>query len=227
VYLGFVGVMRFKGRYTIVNHDQVRTLYKEIVKTDKPLIICANHLTFIDSALIVWALGSLPWYLMNYKKFSWNLPAGDVFKKNFFYRIIGYIAKCIFIHRDGSKEHKTNVLAMCKHLLQSGEIVTIFPEGRRSRSGIFESEKMVYGVGKLVAEIGPSNILCIYLRSDKQKTYTNFPPIGSNFHVDMRVIETTAPSNDRDGYAVVVKKVSETIKSMETNYFKNHPAPQQ
>ena len=36
------------------------------------------------------SFGSSAWYFRNYRAFSWNLPAGDFFKKKFFFRVVAY-----------------------------------------------------------------------------------------------------------------------------------------
>jgi 1-acyl-sn-glycerol-3-phosphate acyltransferase len=79
------GLFRFMQGYRIENMAEIRREFKKIwaekERTGKPLVICANHLTFIDSALMIWALASNFWYLFNYRAFMWNVPAGDFFKK--------------------------------------------------------------------------------------------------------------------------------------------------
>lgn len=221
LYAVCVGLMKHKAGYKFKDLDAVRRRFAEIAAaSDTPLLVCANHLTFIDSALMIWAFGSNSYYLKNFSRFSWNLPAGDFFGKRLLYRFIAAISKCIFIHRDGSKEHKDSVLTVCMHLLRAGEVVTVFPEGKRSRSGRFDTEKLTYGTGKMIAQLGRCRVLCVYLRGDKQDTYTNYPPSGSTFHVDMDLLEV-APrqGRGRDAYKEIVDRIGTSIKGMEDRYF--------
>ena len=76
-----VAMMKYVRGYRIENMAEIRRQFKEIwIEKERgqyPLVICSNHLTFIDSALIIWALASNFWYLFNYRhlvpsKFSRN-----------------------------------------------------------------------------------------------------------------------------------------------------------
>lgn len=218
-------LMKIWRGYKIENLADIRRefqrIWKEKQRSNTPLIICANHLTFIDSALIIWALASNFWYLFNYKAFTWNLPAGDFFKKKLHYHLTLYLTKCIFLDRKGTPAHKNAVLNLCRYLLEKGNVVLIFPEGQRSRTGIFESERLRFGVGKIITSLENANVLCLYLRSDKQETFSNYPPKNSHFNLKMKLI---APSVSKEiskkrASLEVVKQIGETIKQMENEYF--------
>src|SRR5688572_12317933 len=80
-------MMRLRG-YRIEDIKALRKQFREITKEKKPLLICANHLTFIDSALLIWAFSSNFGYTFSFRRFPWNLPAGDFFKKKFHFRVV-------------------------------------------------------------------------------------------------------------------------------------------
>jgi 1-acyl-sn-glycerol-3-phosphate acyltransferase len=212
-------VMGWVVRYKIQNRDEIRKQFKEITKNNSPLIICSNHLTFIDSALLIWALGANSWYFFNYRFMSWNLPAGDVFKKKLYFRIILFLGKSIFIHRDGTKEHKEDVLSMAHDLIKKGQVFTIFPEGRRSRTGRFDTNHITFGTSKIIMSLGGCNILCTYIRSDKQQGYSNYPAIGSQFRPLLKLIKIEPTKTGRHGYAEVSEIISKEIKALEDQYF--------
>lgn len=221
--LPFCGLLaflfRFVGRYRIENQRELRALYRELAKDKRPLLICLNHLTFIDSALAIWAFGSNFWYQFHYAKFSWNLPAGDFFKKKLSHRTVAYLAKCLFIHRDGTKRHKSAVLDLCMRLLRQGEVVTIFPEGKRSRTGRFELERLTYGVGKVCMELRDCRVLCAYIRGDRQETFSNYPAKGSRFRIATQLITPATALEGRDGCADLTLQIARTIKGLEDQYF--------
>lgn len=220
LYAICVGLMKHKAGYRIARFHEVRRRFAELSSTgDGPLLICANHLTFVDSALMIWAFGSNGWYFRNFDKFSWNLPAGDFFKKKFIYRFVALVSKCIFIHRDGSKQHKDSVVSLCLHLLRGGEVVTVFPEGKRSRTGRFEPDQLTFGTGKMIAQLGRCRVLCVYLRGDKQDSFSNYPAPGSKFHFDMQLLEMTPRGHGREAYQEIVARIGSTIKGMEDKYF--------
>ena len=218
-------LMKYFRGYQIENMKEIRSQFREIweakQRDNSPLIICSNHLTFIDSALIIWALASNFWYLFNYRAFTWNLPAGDFFKKKLHYHLTLYLTKCIFLDRKGTPAHKNAVLNLCRYLLEKGNIVLIFPEGQRSRTGIFDNERLRFGVGKIITSLENAKVLCIYLRSDKQETFSNYPPKHSNFKLKMKLITPTISSeiSAKRASIEVVKEIGETIKNLENEYF--------
>ncbi len=210
--------------YQIDDKKKIRRQFKEIIKEKKPLIICSNHLTFIDSALIIWALAPNFWYQFNYKYFSWNLPAGDFFGKKRYYRTIAFLTKCIFIHRDATPAHHNEILSICKNLLLKREIITIFPEGKRSRSGLFEPSKMTYGVGKIIQNVPECRVLCVYVRGDKQESYSNYPLKNSHFYISMNLVTPNVELSGREGCSEIVGQIAKVIKNQEDEYFKTRCA---
>jgi 1-acyl-sn-glycerol-3-phosphate acyltransferase len=212
-------MMRYVGCYQIENMEELRKQFKVIAKNNSPLIIASNHLTFIDSTLIIWAMASNFWYFFNYRYFSWNLPAGDVFKKKWYFRIVAYLGKCIFIHRDGTKEHKDEIISLAHDLVKEGEILTIFPEGRRSRSGRFDVDHITFGVGKIIQSLGECNVLCLYIRGDKQAGHSNYPPRGSKFRPLIKLIKVKANSENRRAYLEIGVEIAKNIKELENKYF--------
>jgi hypothetical protein len=211
----------YKIQDLVVIRKQFKEIWDEKERLGAPLIICANHLTFIDSALIIWALASNFWYLFNYKAFTWNLPAGDFFKKKLHYHLTLYLTKCIFLDRKGSPAHKNAVLNLCRYLLEKGNVVLIFPEGQRSRSGIFDGERLRFGVGKIITSLENPQVLCIYLRSDKQETFSNYPPKNSHFKLKMKLIKPNIQSeiSKKRASIDVVKEIGATIKNLENEFF--------
>lgn len=216
--------MKYLRSYRIENISAIRKEFREIweqkERNKTPLIICANHLTFIDSALIIWALASNFWYLFNYRAFTWNVPAGDFFKKKLHYHAILYLTKCIFIDRKGSPAHKNSVLNLCRYLLAKGNVVLIFPEGQRSRSGKFDVNRLRFGTGKILTSLENAKVLCVYLRSPLQDSFSNYPPKRSRFQMRMKLIE---PCNDgaskKQASISAVRQIGEVIANMEKDFF--------
>lgn len=222
-------LMKYFRGYTIKDMAEIRAefrrIWEEKERTKTPLLICANHLTFIDSALIIWALASNFWYLFNYRAFTWNLPAGDFFKKKLRYHLTLYLTKCIFLDRKGTPAHKNAVLNLCRYLLEKGNVVLIFPEGQRSRTGTFDHERLRFGVGKIMTSLENARVLCIYLRGDKQENYSNYPPKNSVFDLKMKLIEPNAQGLPKKQASVeIVKQIGATIKQMENDYFERRNA---
>ena len=219
---GIIFIFKYVMGYKIEDVKNIRAQFQEILKDKNPLIICANHLTFVDSCLVIWALAPNYWYQFNYKHFSWNLPAGDFFGKKLRYRVIAFLSKCIFIHRDASPIHHNEILDICKDLLLKGEIVTIFPEGKRSRSGIFDPTKLTYGVGKIIQAVPNCRVLCVYVRGDKQETFSNYPLKNSSFYMKLKCITPKTNLQGREANGQIVNQIAQTIKTQEEEYFTNY-----
>ena len=219
-----VVLMKYLRGYRIENMAELRRQFNKIWREKEqggwPLIICANHLTFIDSALIIWALASNVWYLFNYRAFTWNVPAGDFFKKKLHYHAILYLTKCIFIDRKGSPAHKNAVLNLCRYLLAKGNIVLIFPEGQRSRDGRFDANRLRFGTGKILISLENARVLCVYLRSPSQETFSNYPPKGSRFSLNMKLIEPNIDGASKKQASIsAVKEIGAVIEKMENEFF--------
>lgn len=219
VYAAFWLALRIVGGYRIENLRAIRGQFAALASRSSPILICANHLTFVDSLLIVWALAPARFYARRYNHLSWNVPADDVFGRRWLCRAILRVTKCIPIDRNGSMRHKDRVLQLCAHLLAKGETVTIFPEGRRSRSGRFDPGRLATGVGKVVAHAGPCRVACVYMRAEGQDGYSDFPRRGSRFRLAMEVIEFGAVLPRPGAYRAITACIGETLARLEKRHF--------
>ena len=70
-----VAYMRFVAGYRIRDLARLRQEFQSLREEAKgPLLLCANHLTLIDSFLIMWALCSPLRLLQDVNSFAWNTP---------------------------------------------------------------------------------------------------------------------------------------------------------
>ncbi len=188
-----VGLMRFGFGWRIVELADVRRRYREIrAETDAPLVVCANHLTMLDSAVIAWALGSPWWYLTSYSSLPWNMPEWRNFGSSPIRRTLVYLMKCVPVVRGADRQAVARVLARIHHLLSRGEVVLIFPEGGRARSGRVEVENSAHGVGRLVGSLPGCRVLCVYARGEGQEVMSDIPARGETFHVRMSLLTPTS-----------------------------------
>jgi 1-acyl-sn-glycerol-3-phosphate acyltransferase len=59
--------LRFVGGYRLDRLAEVRRETREIrARGSAPLLVCANHLTMVDSFLITWALGNPLWFIFHF-----------------------------------------------------------------------------------------------------------------------------------------------------------------
>jgi 1-acyl-sn-glycerol-3-phosphate acyltransferase len=215
-----VFLLKYYFRFRIKEHKKHQKFYKNLVKNKKPLLIVSNHLTMIDSIILQYAFGSYLYYLLNFRSFPWNVPAQEVFAKNFLSKIFLFLVKCIPIDRKGSLDYHERMLNQIKYILTLKEPFIIFPEGGRSRKGIFDLENITYGVGRIIYDLKDINVLCVYLRGNKQETFTNLPEKDSKFYLDYQLI---TPKSEQKKRLLAEKELSlqigRTIKQLEDKYF--------
>lgn len=209
---------KFIKRYQIHDLKAVRQQFKQIKQsTPNGLLICPNHLTFLDSMILIWAFAN-PWsYFSHFRTLCWNLPKASHVKESRLYRAVCYIGKCILIEAD----IKASKLTMDKasYLLNKGQYVMVFPEGTRSNTGRINTENFIYGVGKLHLDSGLNQLLCVYLRGDSQTTATKMPRRSENFTVKLQLIEANSEEKGRRAMRSVATQMIDALVEMESNYF--------
>ncbi len=185
-------------------------------------LICANHLTLVDSAFIAFALLSFGGAILHYRRFPWNLPERRNFNRNPVDTILCYLMKCIPITRGGDREEVKRTLEKCDYLLSQGHSILVFPEGGRSRTGRIDVENYAYGVGRFVKNLDRMKIMCIYFRGDRQETYSSIPKPGDTFTMDVEVfeprrLEYNGLKAQRDYAGQIIRQLSR----MEERYFES------
>jgi hypothetical protein len=184
-----------------------------------PLLVCGNHLTMIDSALIAYALGSPAWYVLHFASLPWNVPDRNNFAAKPWQRALAYIYKCLPIERGGSREQVAGALARFTHLLRHGEVGLIFPEGRRSRSGRVEQENAAYGVGRIVKSVPGCRVLCVYLRGDAQHQYSNVPARGDTLRARIAWLEPKSDQSGVRGSLDIARQIVLRLAELERDHF--------
>ena len=106
-----------------------------------------------------------------------------------------------------------------RHLMRRGEVVLMFPEGGRSRSGRIDRESVAQGVGRLIKELGDCRVLCVYLRGDKQQSWSHVPAVGDTFSVATRVIEPRTELRGMRGSRDLASQVLDHLVEMEEAYW--------
>lgn len=183
-------LMRFGFRWRIRAAGASRALYARLLREDRrPLLVVANHLTMVDSALIAWGLGSAAGHVVRYRGLPWNVPEQSRVESAWLWRVLAYLVKCLPIPRGGDRRVVAQVLEHLGRLMRSGEVVLMFPEGGRSRTGRVDTESVAQGVGRLIQEVGDCRVLCVYLRGDAQASWSDVPARGDTFTLATRLVE--------------------------------------
>jgi hypothetical protein len=214
-----VALMRFGLGWRIEGTAAARRCYRDLRRAGSgPLLVCANHLTLIDSALVAWALGSPGWFLVHYAALPWNVPERRNFAGSLVSRVLVYVMKCVPVTRGGDRHEVAAVLARLVHLLARGETVLVFPEGGRSRTGRVEIDDAAYGVGRMIGALDRCRVLCVYLRGEHQDGFSDLPRRGERFHVRLAVVQPTSEHRGLRGARELSRQVVRTLAELERSH---------
>lgn len=186
-----------------------------------PLVICANHLTMIDSMLLGAVLFPTSHYMFSFRHLPWNLPEIQNFGRKFWVRIMCYLGKCVYVERAGSAASKDLTLAKVKFLMSENETILIFPEGGRSRTGRVNPELASYGVGSILQDFPDCSVLCVYLRGRGQESYSFFPKRRERFQCSVDLIKPRTAENGRRGSKDLTLQIMNTLKKLEDQCLAN------
>ena len=215
---GSVLTMRVIRNNRIEGVPQAREVYRRALATGRPTVICANHLTMVDSAYLHWALAPLSEYLIHYQRFSWNVAAVEHFDRNPFLKAITFLGKGVPIDRRGDDGHRKAVIASVRWLLAQGEVVTLFPEGTRSRSGRVEPQNLTYGIGQILLELERPQVLCAYLRGRRQQGATGVPAWGDTLDLKLELIEPATSLTGLRAVRDLSRQVMAKLQAMEIDW---------
>jgi 1-acyl-sn-glycerol-3-phosphate acyltransferase len=199
--------------------DEARRAYRALRGQGAPVLICANHLTLIDSALIAWALGSPGWYVRDFAALPWNVPEQRNFASTWPRRALAYVAKCVPIQRGGSRDAVAHTLNCFTYVVAAGDAGLLFPEAGRSRSGRVEVEGAAYGVGRVVKALPGCRVLCVYLRGDAQSGYSNLPARGDRLRVSVATLEPKSDHRGLRGSRDIARQIATKLFEMEQEHF--------
>jgi 1-acyl-sn-glycerol-3-phosphate acyltransferase len=211
--------MRCMG-YRVRNLKQVRNQVGELYeKHGGPWIVCPNHLTMIDSMILAYAMAPMYRYMIDYRRLPWNLPERANFQRNIFLALLCYLTKCIPVSRGGDRRKVKSTMDKCAFLLERGESLLIFPEGKRSRTGRVDRETFSYGVGRFISHSPNCGVMCIYLRGDGQKTYSNLPQFGECFTIQIEAFKPVMEGRGLKKQRECARQIVERLALMEKDYF--------
>ena len=220
-----VSILLMKGLlgYRIENLRAFRRKIAELLREKKgPVIVCPNHLTMIDSLILVWAM-TPPWKaLAKPESFPWNTPE----KKNFSHvpvlRFFCYLGKCLPVIRQGTAEQTKKFLDKLRDLMGRKQSLMMFPEGARSPSGRVDTENYSYGVGKVLEDVKADgmkpNVLVMYLRGRKQNGKSWIPRRGERFFVDVEPLEPSTTSKGLRAQRDLSQQIIQKLAAMEQAY---------
>lgn len=212
--------MRFGLRWKIEGLADARRAFRAIWGDGRtPVLVCANHLTLVDSALIAWSLGSPWWLVKHFAALPWNVPERRNFAASRVQRVLVYLMKCVPITRGSDRREVAAVLDRLAWLMRRGETVLIFPEGGRSRSGRIDAADATYGPGRLVAELPGCKVACVYLRGERQTSYGDLPARGERFRVQVSCITPAPRKPGLRGSVEISREILTELARLERRHF--------
>ncbi len=218
-YYGIVGWLRYR-RYRVPDLSRLRAEFAALDRGRRgPLLVCANHITLVDSLVIQWALAPGWRLLVRPRWFIWNLPDRHNISATWFLRTLGYLGKCVPVLREGPPEEARRTLEKVAFLLARGQSVLVFPEGGRSRIGHVDLDRVMYGVGRMLQQAPGARVLCVYARGIGQREHSDYPRPGETFFVRLSAF---APSTAHQGIRAdrdLAMQIVGRLVEMEQEYF--------
>jgi 1-acyl-sn-glycerol-3-phosphate acyltransferase len=215
-----IGIMKFGFRWRIEGTAETRRVFAQLRQDSKsPILVCGNHLTMLDSALIAWALAGPSRFLRDYGSLPWNTPERDNFASTWWKRIAVYLIKCVPIERGGDRRAVGAVLNKLVWLMKRGEVALVFPEGGRSRVGRVDTEAVTYGVGRIVKALPGCRVVCVYLRGENQESWSALPRRGDRFQVQAEAFEPKTDQKGMRGSLDINRQILTRLAKMEQRHF--------
>jgi 1-acyl-sn-glycerol-3-phosphate acyltransferase len=214
-----VGAMRLVAGWRIEGMREARAEFRRVRRESRAgLLICANHLTMVDSFAIAWALAPAWWYVTHFGSLAWNTPEVTHFAATWYTRAATWLVKCVPVLRGGDRGEIGTVLAKVGWLLTRGETALVFPEGGRSRLGRVDVGASTYGVGRLIKQSG-CRVLCVYLRGDHQEGFSTAPVRGERFRVQAQAFEPKSDKGGLRGSLELSQQILRKLAEMEQRHF--------
>lgn len=192
-------------------------------RREGPVILAPNHLTMIDSLLLIWAMTPAWKALVKPRAFPWNTPEKRNFAHNAILRFFCYIGKCLPVVRQGPPQKTKVFLDKIKVLLARGQSLMMFPEGKRSTTGRVDTSNFAYGIGKIIDDLRQEGlkpkVLCLYLRGRRQFGKSTVPPRGDRFFIDADLVEPKTPHSGLRAARDLATQIVHRLAGMEEAYF--------
>lgn len=213
-------LIRLAFRWRIEGLADLRRQYRQLrAESGAPLLICPNHLTLLDSAVVAYALGSGGFYLRHYDALPWNVPERRNFASVWWQRALVWLMKCIPVERGGDRRAVAETLDRVLFVLERGDAVLVFPEGQRGRGARIDAGVNTYGVGRLIKSLPGCRVLCVYARGEKQQAWSALPARDQDFRVRLECFEPKTDLRGLRGSVDLTRQVLLRLADMERRHF--------
>jgi hypothetical protein len=221
------GLIRWFFRWRIEGVEETRRAFRKLrSESQAPILVCPNHLTMLDSFLVAHALASPSWHLLHFgSSMPWNVPERRNFASTWWKQVLVYVMQCIPIVRGGDRNEVARVFARLETVLGNGNPVLVFPEGQRSRTGRVDQSASTYGVGRLVKSQPGCRVLCVYLRGEKQGSWSDRPASDQRFRVTLECFEPKTDHRGLRGSVDLSRQILSRLAILEEAHFERFPRP--
>ena len=214
-----LALFHWRWRYSGIDVAAVRQRFVDLRASHPgPMLLCTNHLTLIDSIVQGALLMSLPRYLTHVSALAWNLPERKNFNQTLAWRLACYLGRCIPVTRGGTLDQRKMAEARMRYVLERGDIISIFPEGTRSRDGRVDAENFSYASGQLLGLVPDTTVVCVYLRGTRFGGFSDYPRRGERFHIDVSLLQPSSTAKGRRAARDYSRQIIERLVEMETAY---------
>jgi len=132
-----------------------------------------------------------------------------------------YFGKCIHVQRSQGNLKKQNLIQKIDYFKNKKQVISLFPEATRSRSGRVIPEQTSYGAGEIIQRLPNIKVLCLYLRGTNQEKYSDFPRRGTCFRALFKEISPQSDLSGRKMQKDLSLQIIGHLKAMEEEYFAN------
>jgi hypothetical protein len=211
-----VALMRWRHGWRILDAGATRREFARLRRESSgPLLVCANHLTMVDSFLIALALGGPWWYVTHFSSLPWNTPEREIFARTRWLRIATWLMKCILVSRGGDRREVGRSLERLVWVMSQGDVGLVFPEGGRSRTGRVDVTATTYGVGRVVKSLPGCRVLCVYLRGEGQQSFSDAPARDERFRVRLASLEPKSEHAGLRGSLEITRQILARLAALE------------
>lgn len=206
----------------VLNRTEVRDK-QHLQRAAPPFLFVSNHVSMLDDAFIG-PLVFFPRALWSVRFIPYHTPEKKNFFRGPFFSFIMWAAKCIPFTR-GSGVFQPGMEKVIR-LLKRRNVVHIYPEGTRTRTG--EIGKGKIGVGRIVRETGVKVVPCYHQGLEQVLPIGCRIPqsgkrvriiVGEALHFD----EYMSQSNTPKTWQMIADRIIEAIKQLQSKMIGEEP----
>jgi 1-acyl-sn-glycerol-3-phosphate acyltransferase len=177
---------------------RIRVEGREHLPARGPVIVAANHRSFLDSVFI-------PLVIPRRVTFVAKAEYFDSWKTAWLFRALGQIP----IRREGGSASEGALLA-ARDVLESGGVFAIYPEGTRTRDGV--THRGHTGVARLALQTGAAIVPVGLIGSDQcQPVDKKLPRLFKEITVRFGAPIPPSRYADRDGDALALRQMTDEV----------------